>query len=144
MRLNNLDNVSQLDAWYFGKSIEVVARKDIGLASITVAEIVGEHPVFGFRRRYVLPESVMRDERQRLRVTFRYPQSGFYELAVKVPGAEHQRWIVMIDACRKVIPIPWDIAEMIAPILEGAREEVAAVVAAKKLHGTARADSVEP
>lgn len=114
--------VSFVPGWRFGESIEVDLAKGAPIDGVSLAAVEGEHPVFGFRRRFLMPSAIRprpNGEPGRV-VQFRYPVAGIYELTRRgVSGPE--RRTVLIDEWRRVFELPWDVVELVAPLIEALR-----------------------
>lgn len=87
--------------------------------AVTVAAIEGEHPVFGLRRRFLMPAG-LEPRGEGVCVRFRYPEPGLYELRRLEKGVVTRR-AILLDEWRRVFEMPWDVIELVAPVLESLR-----------------------
>lgn len=109
-----------LPGWRFAELIEVEVARGLPIDSVSIARIEGEHPVFGFRRQYLLPRLVQRSDDGVIRLRYGYPAAGLYELRRMDRGIAARR-AILIDEWRQIFEIPWDVLELLAPVLEQAR-----------------------
>lgn len=111
--------LSSLPGWRFVSSIEVDLRRGEAIDAVTFAAIEGEHPVFGLRRRFLMPAG-LEPRGDGVCVRYRYPEPGLYELRRLERGVVTRR-AILLDEWRRVFEMPWDVVELVAPVLEQLR-----------------------
>lgn len=122
--------LSTLPGWRFGVAIEVELKRGESMDAVTIAAIEGEHPVFGLRRRFLMPAGLEPRE-QGVCVRYRYPDPGLYELRRLERGVVTRR-AILLDEWRRVFEMPWDVVELVAPLLESLRPEPALKVGKRR------------